>query len=206
MRLVLLGLSSLLAACAVAVSGVIGFVGLIIPHLMRLAVARAPGAAARGRGRGGCAADPGGCGGAHYRRPHGGAGGHHHVAAGGTVLPVPAAPSSRVPPVTGGGASPSTAEQRNRGASQRVMDSSSSGPMQRTALLEAVKAAQAGDQHAFETIFRGHGTAVYSLALHFIRDRSTPRTSRRTCSCGRGRPCRDCGSRRPSEDGCGPWP
>ncbi|AKH96814.1 vitamin B12 ABC transporter permease BtuC [Halanaeroarchaeum sulfurireducens] len=34
----LLGLSSLLTAAAVAVSGVIGFVGLIVPHIMRLLV------------------------------------------------------------------------------------------------------------------------------------------------------------------------
>ncbi len=35
-RLILLALSSLLTAAAVAVSGVIGFVGLIVPHLMRI--------------------------------------------------------------------------------------------------------------------------------------------------------------------------
>lgn len=32
---ILLGVSSLLAACSVAVSGIIGFVGLIIPHIIR---------------------------------------------------------------------------------------------------------------------------------------------------------------------------
>lgn len=37
-RLLLLALASLLTAAAVAVSGIIGFVGLIVPHLMRLAV------------------------------------------------------------------------------------------------------------------------------------------------------------------------
>ncbi|HUS79854.1 MAG TPA: iron chelate uptake ABC transporter family permease subunit, partial [Armatimonadota bacterium] len=37
-KLMLLALASLLAASAVAVSGVIGFVGLIIPHLMRIVV------------------------------------------------------------------------------------------------------------------------------------------------------------------------
>jgi iron complex transport system permease protein len=35
-RLILLGLSSVLAASCVAVSGMIGFVGLIVPHFMRL--------------------------------------------------------------------------------------------------------------------------------------------------------------------------
>ncbi len=35
-RLILLALSSLLTAAAVAVSGIIGFVGLIVPHLMRI--------------------------------------------------------------------------------------------------------------------------------------------------------------------------
>jgi iron complex transport system permease protein len=35
---VLLGVSSLITAAAVAVSGVIGFVGLIVPHMMRLVV------------------------------------------------------------------------------------------------------------------------------------------------------------------------
>ncbi|MAG35606.1 MAG: hypothetical protein CL878_05090, partial [Dehalococcoidia bacterium] len=37
-RMVLLGLSSLVTAVGVAVSGVIGFVGLIVPHLLRLIV------------------------------------------------------------------------------------------------------------------------------------------------------------------------
>ncbi|MBD3292894.1 MAG: iron chelate uptake ABC transporter family permease subunit, partial [Armatimonadia bacterium] len=35
-RLLLLALSSLLTAAAVAVSGVIGFIGLVVPHLMRI--------------------------------------------------------------------------------------------------------------------------------------------------------------------------
>jgi len=35
-KLVLLGLSSVLTACCVAISGMIGFVGLIVPHFMRL--------------------------------------------------------------------------------------------------------------------------------------------------------------------------
>jgi len=35
-RLILLALSSLLTAAAVAVSGVIGFIGLVVPHLMRI--------------------------------------------------------------------------------------------------------------------------------------------------------------------------
>ena len=37
-RLILLGLSSLVTAVGVAVSGVIGFVGLIVPHVLRLLV------------------------------------------------------------------------------------------------------------------------------------------------------------------------
>lgn len=37
-KIILLALASLLAATAVAVSGVIGFVGLIVPHLMRIVV------------------------------------------------------------------------------------------------------------------------------------------------------------------------
>ncbi len=37
-RAILLGLASLATAAAVAVSGLIGFVGLVAPHLMRLAV------------------------------------------------------------------------------------------------------------------------------------------------------------------------
>ena len=36
-RLLLLALASLLTAAAVAVSGIIGFIGLIVPHLMRIA-------------------------------------------------------------------------------------------------------------------------------------------------------------------------
>src|SRR5204862_7592764 len=37
-RAILLGLASLATAAAVAVSGLIGFVGLVVPHLVRLAV------------------------------------------------------------------------------------------------------------------------------------------------------------------------
>ena len=37
-KLILLTLASLLAAAAVAVTGAIGFIGLIVPHLMRLLV------------------------------------------------------------------------------------------------------------------------------------------------------------------------
>lgn len=36
-RLCLLGAASLMTACAVSVSGIVGFVGLIVPHIMRLA-------------------------------------------------------------------------------------------------------------------------------------------------------------------------
>lgn len=38
LKLILLGTATLLAATAVAVSGIIGFVGLIVPHMMRLVV------------------------------------------------------------------------------------------------------------------------------------------------------------------------
>ncbi|SDR71940.1 FecCD family ABC transporter permease [Corynebacterium timonense] len=38
MRPAVLSLAALLAACAVAVSGIIGFVGLVVPHLVRLTV------------------------------------------------------------------------------------------------------------------------------------------------------------------------
>lgn len=38
LRPVVLSLAALLAACAVAVSGIIGFVGLVVPHLVRLTV------------------------------------------------------------------------------------------------------------------------------------------------------------------------
>lgn len=37
-RMIMLGVATLMAAACVAVSGIIGFVGLIIPHLMRLAI------------------------------------------------------------------------------------------------------------------------------------------------------------------------
>ena len=37
-RIILLALSSLMAASAVAVSGVIGFIGLVVPHLMRIII------------------------------------------------------------------------------------------------------------------------------------------------------------------------
>jgi len=37
-KLVILGLGSLLTACAVSLSGVVGFVGLVVPHAMRLAL------------------------------------------------------------------------------------------------------------------------------------------------------------------------
>jgi len=42
--------------------------------------------------------------------------------------------------------------------------------MNETALVQAVEAAQAGDQRAFEALFRSHQDAIYSLALHFARD------------------------------------
>lgn len=42
--------------------------------------------------------------------------------------------------------------------------------MNQAALVQAVVAAQAGDQKAFEALFRAHKDAIYSLILHFARD------------------------------------
>ncbi len=42
--------------------------------------------------------------------------------------------------------------------------------MNDTVLTQAVRAAQAGDQSAFETLFRAHRDGVYSLVLHFVRE------------------------------------
>lgn len=42
-RLALLGAAALMTACCVAVSGIVGFVGLIVPHIMRLACGPAHG-------------------------------------------------------------------------------------------------------------------------------------------------------------------
>ena len=42
-RAVLLALGSLITAAAVAISGLIGFVGLVVPHLVRLTVGPTPG-------------------------------------------------------------------------------------------------------------------------------------------------------------------
>jgi len=49
--------------------------------------------------------------------------------------------------------------------------------MQRTvfvneaALVQAVKSAQAGDERAFEALFRAHRDSIFSLAMHYLRDR-----------------------------------
>ena len=37
-------------------------------------------------------------------------------------------------------------------------------------LIQAVEAAQAGDEHAFEALFRAHQNGVYALAMYFLRD------------------------------------
>ncbi len=42
--------------------------------------------------------------------------------------------------------------------------------MNQSALIKAVKAAQAGDERAFESLFRAYQDSVYSLAMHFARD------------------------------------
>lgn len=43
--------------------------------------------------------------------------------------------------------------------------------MENTALIQTVEAAAGGDQRAFETLFRANEQAMYSLVLHFVRDR-----------------------------------
>ena len=42
--------------------------------------------------------------------------------------------------------------------------------MNDTLRAQAVRAAQAGDQRAFESLFRAHRDGLYSLVLHFMRD------------------------------------
>ncbi len=42
--------------------------------------------------------------------------------------------------------------------------------MNEPAVIQAVEAARAGDQSAYEALFRAHRDAIYSLALHFARD------------------------------------
>ena len=88
-RLILLALSSLLTASAVSIAGAIGFVGLIVPHMLRLVDrAGSPRAAARQPdGRGGVSG-VGGC-----ARPVGdragtASGGHRDGAGGRAVFPV----------------------------------------------------------------------------------------------------------------------
>ena len=43
--------------------------------------------------------------------------------------------------------------------------------MDNPALIQTVEAAAKGDEQAFEALFRAHQNAVYSLAMHFARDR-----------------------------------
>jgi len=43
-------------------------------------------------------------------------------------------------------------------------------PMDELAHAQAVKAAQSGDAEAYERLYRAHKDAVYSLAMHFLRD------------------------------------
>ena len=81
-RLLLLALASLLTAAAVAVSGIIGFIGLIVPHLMRIAAGPDHRMLVPASGLAGgvllALADVL----ARHGRAHGGAGGHHYLAAG----------------------------------------------------------------------------------------------------------------------------
>jgi RNA polymerase sigma-70 factor (ECF subfamily) len=39
------------------------------------------------------------------------------------------------------------------------------------ALVQAVEAAQAGDERAFEALFRAHRDSIFSIAMHYMRDR-----------------------------------
>jgi RNA polymerase sigma-70 factor (ECF subfamily) len=39
------------------------------------------------------------------------------------------------------------------------------------ALVQAVEAAQAGDERAFEALFRAHRDSIFSIAMHYLRDR-----------------------------------
>ncbi len=42
--------------------------------------------------------------------------------------------------------------------------------MNEAGMIQAVEAAKAGDEAAYETLFRAHKNSIYSLALHFARD------------------------------------
>ena len=39
------------------------------------------------------------------------------------------------------------------------------------ALTQTVEAAQAGDERAFEALFRAHRDSIFSIAMHYLRDR-----------------------------------
>lgn len=43
--------------------------------------------------------------------------------------------------------------------------------MNEAALVQAVESAQEGDERAFEALFRAHRDSIFSLAMHYLRDR-----------------------------------
>lgn len=43
--------------------------------------------------------------------------------------------------------------------------------MNEAALVQAVQSAQAGDERAFEALFRAHRDSIFSIAMHYLRDR-----------------------------------
>ncbi|MFW5866488.1 MAG: RNA polymerase sigma factor [Armatimonadota bacterium] len=43
--------------------------------------------------------------------------------------------------------------------------------MNEAALVQTVEAAQAGDERAYEALFRAHRDSIFSIAMHYLRDR-----------------------------------
>ena len=43
--------------------------------------------------------------------------------------------------------------------------------MNEASLVQTVEAAQAGDERAFEALFRAHRDTIFSIAMHYLRDR-----------------------------------
>lgn len=43
--------------------------------------------------------------------------------------------------------------------------------MNEAALVQAVQSAQTGDERAFEALFRAHRDSIFSIAMHYLRDR-----------------------------------
>lgn len=87
-KVILIVTSTLLTAVMVSMSGIIGFVGLVIPHVTRQLMGREPRThAARGAARGRDIHDLGGCHRPGMRRPGGDAGGRDHGHLRRAVLP-----------------------------------------------------------------------------------------------------------------------